>query len=361
MGQFDASRGQQQPEALHTRPPPGRDLRAGDIVQIRSAQEILATLDGDGSLAALPFMPEMLEFCGRTFTVDKRADKACDTIEWSGLRRMDDAVHLAGLRCDGSAHGGCEAGCLIFWKEAWLKQPDTEAAKPATQEQPPLTRNGGSPPWSPAGAVGVPEVLSTATRVATMGEGADEERYRCQATELFRATAPLPWWDVRQYVRDVRSGNVGLAVLVRGLLVAVFNKLQDLNRRLLPRLLLVRGGRSYPFVTGSLQRTPRDNLNLQPGDLVEVKSREEILATLDKDGRNRGMSFDSEMLRYCGRRARVLRRVERIINENTGKMMHLHTDCIILEGVVCVGAYRRFCPRSIYPYWREIWLKRAAG
>ena len=30
------------------------------------------------------------------------------------------AVHLE-TRCDGSAHGGCQASCLLFWKDAWLK------------------------------------------------------------------------------------------------------------------------------------------------------------------------------------------------------------------------------------------------
>jgi len=32
-----------------------------------------------------------------------------------------------------------------------------------------------------------------------------------------------------------------------------------------------------------------------------------------------------------------------------------------LENVVCCAEYserRLFCPRAIYPYWREIWLKR---
>jgi hypothetical protein len=33
---------------------------------------------------------------------------------------MTDTVHLSDLRCDGSAHAGCQAGCLLFWKEAWL-------------------------------------------------------------------------------------------------------------------------------------------------------------------------------------------------------------------------------------------------
>lgn len=72
-------------------------------------------------------MPEMLQFCGQRFTVAKRASKLCDTITWSGMRRMEDVVHLTGARCDGSGHGGCQAGCLIYWKEAWLKRVDNGA------------------------------------------------------------------------------------------------------------------------------------------------------------------------------------------------------------------------------------------
>jgi hypothetical protein len=54
----------------------------------------------------------------------------------------------------------------------------------------------------------------------------------------------------------------------------------------------------------------------------------------------------------------VLRRVERIIDEQTGRMVHFKHDCIILEGVICSGDYNQYCPRSIYPFWREIWLER---
>jgi hypothetical protein len=100
---------------------------------------------------------------------------------------------------------------------------------------------------------------------------------------------------------------------------------------------------------------------LQPGELVEVKSKDEILCTLNSKLRNRGLSFDVEAVRYCGKTFRVRGRVERIINEKTGAMMGLSTDCVILEGVTCSGCYsndRLFCPRSIYPYWREIWLRR---
>ena len=98
------------------------DLRVGEIVEVRSEADILATLDARGELESLPFMPEMLQFCGRRFRVDKLAVKLCDTIGSTGMYRMRNAVHLEGVRCDGQAHGGCQAGCLVYWKEAWLKR-----------------------------------------------------------------------------------------------------------------------------------------------------------------------------------------------------------------------------------------------
>jgi hypothetical protein len=315
--------------------PTAAGLRSGDCVRIRSAAEILATLDEDGRLNGLPFMPEMLRWCGRTMTVSARADKTCDTVEFAGLRRMTGTVHLDDLRCDGSAHGGCQAGCLLFWREDWLER----SAVTSVAEEP------------TAQAVAA---LADTTHTQTP-EG---ERFFCQATELPAATTPLPWWAASQYVRDVRSGNTGSVRLAHGLLVLFFNKYQGLSKRVLPRRLRIQGGRWYPFIMGKLSSTPRQTLDLQPGDLVEVKSRREILATLDRAGRNRGLSFDAEMLPYCGRRFRVLRRVERIIDEKTGHMRIMPRDCIILAGVTCQAIYHRFCPRAIYPYWREIWLRR---
>ncbi len=91
---------------------------------------------------------------------------------------------------------------------------------------------------------------------------------------------------------------------------------------------------------------------------MRIKSKEEIVATLDKTNRNRGLSFDGEMSNYCGRTARVRARVNRLIEESTGEMIDIKSDCIILEGVVCAADYHRFCTRAIYPYWREIWLEK---
>lgn len=314
-----------------------RPLRKGERVRVLSRDEILATLDDDGTIGGMPFMPEMLQYAGGEFEVHARADKTCDTVDMTGTsRQMEKTVHLTGLRCDGSAHGGCQAGCLLFWREEWLQRPGEpappEAARPARVTEETL-------------------VAGTETRNA-----AGETVYRCQATEVPRASRHLSGFDIRQYVKDVRYRNVRLGTVLVGLSITAFNKVQRWSLRLPPRLRF-RGGLPYPFYqgTGTGARTPAEDL--VPGDLVEVRNRDEIMPTLSPDNTNRGMWFDLEMVPYCGTRARVDRKVDQIINEKTGKMIKL-SDCVVLDGVVCTGRYRRFCQRAVTPYWRSAWLRR---
>ncbi len=320
-------------------------LSVGDTVEVRSEAEILATLDARGELESLPFMPEMLQLCGQRFRVHKLAVKLCDTIGSTGMYRMHNAVHLEGVRCDGQAHGGCQAGCLIYWKEAWLRRV-------------PAGEHDSSPPGSdPAASACTAATLLTATR---KDPGAtNDERYACQATELLRAAPKrIPSWDVKQYVRDVRSGNASVGATIRAVAIGAFNEYQDFSRRFVPRPLRIRGGLRLPFIDGNLQQTPDLSLALEPGERVRIRSRQEIVSTLDANNRNRGLSFDPEMLWFCGQDATVLRRVERLIDERTGKMQQLTRACIVLEDVTCRGEYHRCCPRADFPYWREIWLER---
>jgi hypothetical protein len=319
-------------------------LRAGDVVEVRTEDEILRTLDADGKLDGLPFMPEMLSFCGQRYRVRARAHKACDTIDWQQFRRMESAVHLEELRCDGSAHGGCQAGCLLFWKEAWLRPVDPQ--------------EGDRTPETNAAGASI-EALTAATQIGTNEAG--QTLFSCQATELTRASKGLlPWWEPNQYVQDVASGNSTVFRVVRALLVGLFNRFQRANARFLPRFCLIRGCKRYPFIEGKAPSgtTPTGSLGLQPGEIVEIKSREEIFTTLDEDDKTQGLRFDGEMFKYCGRRARVLRRIENIIDEKTGRMLKIKRDTVILDGVICTGDYHRSCPRAIYPYWREAWLRR---
>ena len=313
------------------------DLTVGELVEVRSVEEILATLDDNGELDSTPFMPEMLQFVGQRFRVYKRAHKTCDTATRTGGRSVEHAVHLT-TRCDGSGHGGCQAACLIFWKEAWLKR--------ASSSDPGPSRATATPPPIPAETFYQLERAGRRTDPAEPGV-----IYSCQATQVPKFSAPLTWWNPRQYVRDVTSGNAELRKAAFVLGRATINALQRW-----------RGGQNFPaFPIPTKTKTPKETLDLEPGEVVQVKSANEIAETLDVNSRNRGLYFDVEMIRWCGGTFRVQSRVSRIINERTGRMMNLPNECIILEGVACRAECSRgrlLCPREIPHYWREIWLRR---
>lgn len=327
--------------------------KVGDWVEVRSREEILRTLDSNGQLGGIPFMPEMFAFCGQKLQIYKSAHKTCDTVFPVRGRRVDDAVHLD-TRCDGSAHGGCQAGCLIFWKMAWLK--------PA---------NGGA--WeSPSAEQGAGCTEADVTAHTLVPNPSDPEPiYRCQATLLPYFTRNLDWWEWDQYVDDYRSGNVGLWQMFCGAVYATYFALQRAGlgigrpmRWFYDKFHFLWGGTPFPRKFGTIpdgQPTPTGTLNLQPGELVKIKSYDEIRATLNTSNKNRGLFFDAEEVPFCGGTYRVLRRVEKIINERTGKMRDMKTPCIILDNVICEARYsdcRYFCPRSIFSYWRELWLER---
>lgn len=98
-------------------------------------------------------------------------------------------------------------------------------------------------------------------------------------------------------------------------------------------------------------------LNLQPGELVEVKSEKEIRETLDRKGKNRGLEFMPEMRKYCGKRFKVYKRLGKIILESTGEIRRIR-NTVLLDGVVCDGSEHLNCDRSCFHYWREAWLER---
>ncbi|MEJ0099045.1 MAG: hypothetical protein WDO12_04605 [Pseudomonadota bacterium] len=298
-------------------------LKSGDVVEIRRLSEIEATLDSAGNLEGVPFMPEMQPYCGRVFRVHKRADKVCvETPYFLHYRRLKDTVMLEEIRCDGSAHDGCQRLCLVFWKEAWLK---------------------------PAAAGAVPEPAIDWTRKSLRSEltPVDEEKtYFCQSTALLGATEFLRLWDPRQYLRDLRSGAIGLFDLLKVLLIIVVNHVRR-----------ARGRYEWNAFLGKSPKTPSVTLGLQQGDEVRVKGAQEVIATLDPQGRNRGLYFGVEMNRHCGTTLQVITPVDRMILETSGKMKALK-NTVLLKGTECSGICNHGCARAGHPLWREAWLER---
>jgi hypothetical protein len=235
---------------------------------------------------------------------------------------MADAVHLGDSTCDGAAHGDCGRRCTLYWKERWLRR----AVGP---------RRG-----PPAPAV---------SRLVTLRvRQHDGQGHFCQATELDKATSVL---------RLLRHADLHLSAfwnegsrpldLVRSFAIHAWQRLG--------------GGRdgSAPISGTCVGPTPVVSLGLRPGERVRVKSRADILATLDARGSNRGLAFLREMLRFCGRRFTVLARAERIIDVDAAAHPLKHT--VILDGTVYDSLARLGIEREEHLFWHECWLERVDG
>jgi hypothetical protein len=304
----------------------GPALRPGDVVVVRPRSEIEATLDASGALDGLPFMAEMEEYCGTVFRVHRRVDKINDMRHKTGLRRMHDSVTLTGVRCSGSHHSGCQAECQILWKDSWLRRLSDGKAVALNRDIEIQSRH----------------------RVDDRKSSDGSQTYVCQMTDLWEASRPMSSFDLRQDLRPLLWGNVGIRGFLIAILTRIFNRVQSLH-----------GGAGYPFMpeVQSAGGTPVANAGLKAGETVVVRSKSEIAQTLTK-GRNKGLWFDREMVRFCGQSAVVRKRVDRIIHEATRKMVVMKTPCVMLENVVATGEFLRLCPQHEYIFWREIWLKR---
>ena len=106
--------------------------------------------------------------------------------------------------------------------------------------------------------------------------------------------------------------------------------------------------------------TQTESLALKAGDWVEVRSAKEIFSTLDQHGKLKGLGFTPEMVKFCGKRFTVYKRLENIILESTGELRRIKSPTVLLEGVLCDGEAHGKCDRSCFCFWREAWLRRMA-
>lgn len=111
-----------------------------------------------------------------------------------------------------------------------------------------------------------------------------------------------------------------------------------------------------PKVTWKTPIAQGSVLDLKPGDWVEVRPLEDILATLDSNGKTFGLFFTNEMKLHCGKRYRVFKRINCIFNEFTGEQRKVR-NTVLLETVFCRGEGLG-CDRSCFHMWREVWLRQ---
>lgn len=97
---------------------------------------------------------------------------------------------------------------------------------------------------------------------------------------------------------------------------------------------------------------------LKAGDLVRVRSLPEIESTLNSFHELKGCGFFREMEPYAGTVQRVLKPVERFVDERDYQVKKSR-GIVLLEGVMCQGAGSfGKCDRACFFFWREEWLQK---
>lgn len=295
--------------------------RRGDIVEIRPFEEIRLTLDENGQLDGMPFMPEMLQYCGKRFKIANRTNYVC--VDEDQMRGLDDTFILQDLYCDGSFHDGCQKSCTIFWKKAWLKRASLH---PESIDVDKKMKDEKS-------------LLKTRDEISA--------KYICQSTQVVASSCLLtPLRKVKFLIKELFSCNQRLDKFILNFCRFIHYKL----------------GKNLPhsycrLLHGKVEKSPHASLNLKAGDWVEVKNIAEIIDTLDIHGKNHGLVFTSEMHHFCGKRYQVKQRLDKMISETTGQMVKLR-DTVLLQDVNCFGTCKFGCARHLFHYWREIWLKK---
>ena len=304
----------------------GHDLAVGEIVEVRPWPEIRATLDEDGCLDGMPFMPEMISLCGQRVRVFRCMHRLFDYRKTRRMRHMDGTVLLLDSVCDGADHGGCEAACHTIWKSAWLKRPDK-------------IEGAGGPPALNGAHVGLRRAGSLSTLETTV-------RQRCQLTELHAASRPVGNWSVVNALRPLIAGNVTFSAFIVGWLTHLFNTAQ-----------LLRGGVAYPaFDAASPADTNRDGPPLTSGDRVTVRASGAIRATLNDRLMHRGLWFEPDMLKHCNHQYNVESVVTRLIDIVTGELILLKTPAYVLGDAHFSGERQLFNAQYEPLFWRSAWL-----
>lgn len=101
-----------------------------------------------------------------------------------------------------------------------------------------------------------------------------------------------------------------------------------------------------------------EHSTLKIGDMVRVRSKEEIRATLDRWGQLKGCSFIDEMSQYCCTIQEVFKPVHRFVDERDQNVKRTK-GVVLLKNVLCQGTNTfGMCDRSCFYFWREEWLEK---
>lgn len=110
--------------------------------------------------------------------------------------------------------------------------------------------------------------------------------------------------------------------------------------------------------TSAITQVNSSQDDLQPGDWVRVKSKEEIEKMLNFGKKYQGCTFLDCMQSYCGTEQKVFKRVNYFLDERDFRYKKT-VKLVLLENVYCDGKLVfGNCDRSCFLFWREEWLEK---
>jgi hypothetical protein len=297
----------------------------GNFVKVKSLEDIIKTLDKNSAFEKLPFMPEMLKYCGQTFQIQAKITKTCyeDNGLCFGEFAQNNVVSLKKIRCDGKSHSDCKRDCTIFWKTDWLEHVENGKIQFSTNDQ--IFENENH----------------------NLKTNSSQDTFYCQMTELKKATIPINRIkEIKTILQDYKIGNYTFFDTVKNVIIPLYFKLK---RKL------------FFTISKNNLKTDTISIGLKSGERVRVKPMSKIINTLDSNGCNKGLAFTADMRRYCGKEFIVRERLDKMILGDSGKMISLK-NTVTLDGIISGCHYiMGGCLKNEFVFWREIWLERVTN
>lgn len=98
------------------------------------------------------------------------------------------------------------------------------------------------------------------------------------------------------------------------------------------------------------------------GDVVTIRSKEDVVETINPLNKKDGCLFMEQMWNYCGKNFRILKIVKNYFDEYRFKMFKVEPPLYILKDLICDGLVESLehgCDRSCYFLWHEDWLEKS--
>ena len=97
------------------------------------------------------------------------------------------------------------------------------------------------------------------------------------------------------------------------------------------------------------------------GDVVRVRSKSDVLSSVDTPNKFLESLFVDQILDYCGKQFKVYKILYHYFDEHKYRMFKVIEPLYILDGLICYGEDDMFevkCNRSCYMFLHDTWLEK---